>query len=104
MQELGRRLKRHLFGSSAVGNVLRKVAARADWEEGTRRDARRASPKTRRENFALEAMEPRVLLSATLDAAGLLTVTGTADNDEIVVALNSVTPTGGLSIDLTETV
>src|SRR5438105_3197362 len=51
MQEPNRRLKRRLFESPAVGNVLRKVAARV-WEPGERRDAQRASRKTRRGSFA----------------------------------------------------
>lgn len=41
-------------------------------------------PTPARDNFALEALEPRVYLSATLDA-GVLTVLGTPGDDSIVI-------------------
>src|SRR5262245_54730556 len=118
MQDLRRRWKRRpfdrLFESSAVGDVLRKVAARF-WEPGNRRDVQRTSRKTRRASFVLEAIEPRILLSGDpgLLNNGGLTGNLTAQNNAVIVALNHTVTTdaagdttgvagdSGLIIDLT---
>jgi hypothetical protein len=68
----------------------------------------RPRPKRRRQSFVLEAIEPRLLLSADpgLLNGGVLTGNLTAPNNNVVVALNhTVTPDGvakdnGLIVDL----
>src|ERR1051325_5715290 len=107
MQDLRRRWKRRpfdrLFESSAVGNVLRKVAARF-WEPSNRREVQWTSRKTRRGSFALETMEPRLLLSGdpvvTLAAASVVQISQhndhAADGGSIVdVTVNNTVTTYG---------
>src|SRR5438874_2289730 len=43
----------------------------------------------RRAVFGLDALEPRRLLASTLDGSGLLTVDGTAGNDDISIAVSN---------------
>src|SRR5262249_39940914 len=64
----------------------------------------RTPAKPRRPSFALEVLEPRLLLSADPGALsnGVLTANLTPQDNNVVVALNhSVTPDSGLIIDLT---
>ena len=89
-----------------LDKVVRDLFRRGDQPQRPRFGALRASAKPRRPNFALELLEPRLLLSADLNG-GVLTGILTAQDDTVVVSLNhtatpdGVAKDGGLIIDLT---
>jgi hypothetical protein len=76
MIEIGRRWKRNLLGSSALGKVLGGFATRGRQrlgigkrQESKQQVAARPPAKARRQGFALEAIEPRLLMSADISYA-----------------------------------
>src|SRR6516225_1467171 len=93
---------------SVLDKLMRDLFPASDRPKRRRTSALRSRPKRRRQSYALELLEPRLLLSAdpgTL-TGGVLTGNLTATNNSVVVALDhSVTPNGtandnGLIVDL----
>jgi len=82
-----------------LDKVVRDLFRRGDQPQRPRFGALRASAKPRRPSFALELLEPRLLLSADLNG-GVLTGNLTAQDDTVVVSLNHTATPDGVAKDL----
>src|SRR5437879_8617975 len=89
----GSRWARNIFRPSILSKLLREAFARWGGADGGREE--RAAPQTRRQSFTLEAIEPRLLLSADLSYAA-----GSSAHDFTVKAEQSA---GNYYVNLYET-
>src|SRR6516164_4734207 len=87
---------------SVLDKLMRDLFPASDRPKRRRTSAMPPRPKRRRQSFVLEAIEPRLLLSATatIDPHGVLAVVG--DSTATTVVLNETSQAaGGVGIALT---
>src|SRR6185437_9898571 len=64
--KIGRRFKRRFFKTSIMGRMLGDLMHRGRREQAKHAGAKRSARLTRRPEFALEQVEPRLLMSADI--------------------------------------